>query len=252
MTMDKAIRKEWAINFFAALTAVSLLFLVLSCASMKAIESREISVSAKMSDTIFLDPEAMEKNRIIYVRVMNTSDFQEIDFDSLLRNKIASKGYTITNSPSEAGYILQANLLYMGVEKESLTAEGMLAGGFGGGLAGSTIGSGSKGPAAGAVGGAIVGSVIGGIVGSMIHVDTYLGAVDIQIKETVEGGVQKTVETDVSSGMGSKTVTEHQKFDTKQEYRTRIVVKATQTNINRITATQIITNKLAEQISGIF
>ena len=36
-----------------------------------------------MSDTIFLDPEMLNKNRNVFVRVTNTSDFQEIDFGEI-------------------------------------------------------------------------------------------------------------------------------------------------------------------------
>ncbi len=53
--------------------------------TMQAIEHREMSMSAKMSDTIFLDPETLMKNRNIFVRVTNTSDFQEIDFGEVLK-----------------------------------------------------------------------------------------------------------------------------------------------------------------------
>jgi hypothetical protein len=90
------------------------LFVLLGCAgTMQAIEHRDMSLAAKMSDTIFLDPETLIKNRNIYVRVTNTSDFQEIDFGELLKGKLSAKGYSITNNPSQAGYIIQANLLYM-------------------------------------------------------------------------------------------------------------------------------------------
>ena len=112
--------------------------------TMQAIEHRQMSLSAKMSDTIFLDPETLAKNRSVYVRVMNTSDFQEIDFGELLKAKLSSKGFQVTNDPSKAGYIVQANLLYMGQEKEGLTGDGMLAGGFGGALAGAAMAIGKE------------------------------------------------------------------------------------------------------------
>src|SRR3972149_949411 len=150
--------------------------------TMQAIEHRQMSMSAKMSDTIFLDPETLAKNRIVYVRVTNTSDFQEIDFGEILKAKLSSKGFQVTNDPSKAGYIVQANLLYMGQEKEGLTGDGMLAGGFGGALAGSALGGDWKGSVAGGLAGAAVGSVVGGLVGSMIHVDTYLGVSNNQFE----------------------------------------------------------------------
>jgi uncharacterized protein YcfJ len=220
--------------------------------TMQAIENKKMSLSAKMSDTIFLNPEVLEKNNRIYVRVTNTSDFQEINFAQLIKSKLSAKGYTITNKPSEAGYILQANLLYLGAKKKDLTADGMLVGGFGGALAGSAIGKGRRGPALAAEAGAVVGSVVGGLVGSMVHVDTYLGAVDIQIKERVPGGVVGTMRTNAKQG-SSTTLKTTRRIESKfQEYRTRIAVKATQTNIDRDKACNAIAQMLGSKIAGMF
>lgn len=220
--------------------------------TMQAIEHRQMSLSAKMSDTIFLDPETLAKNRNIYVRVTNTSDFQEIDFAEILKGKLSSKGFSITNNPSKAGYIVQANLLYMGEEKEGLTADGMLAGGFGGALAGSAMGGDWKGSAVGGLAGAAVGSVVGGLVGSMIHVDTYLGALDIQIKEIVGGKVKGVMQTQAKQGSSTTLTTEREVQSSHQEYRTRIVVQAKQTNINREEACKAIADRLGMQLAGIF
>lgn len=219
---------------------------------MHAIQHREMSLSAKMSDTIFLDPEILNKNRSVFVRVTNTSDFQEIDFGEILKGKLTGKGFSLTSSPSSAGYIIQANLLHMGAEKEDLTAEGMLAGGFGGALGGAHIGSGWTSAIAGATGMGIVGSIAGGLVGSMIHVDTYFGAVDIQVKEASEGTVKGVMKTDAKQGSATTLQTEKEVKLNFQEYRTRIVVTATQTNINRQKACQAIADRLASQIVGMF
>lgn len=241
------------IKKIVALSAIVFLFAnLMGCAStMQAIKHKDMSLSAKMSDTIFLDPNVLRKNRTVYVRVTNTSDFQEIDFNRLLKDRLSAKGYSITNDPSGAGYIIQANLLYLGEEREDLTADGMLVGGFGGALAGSTIGSGS-GSAAGALGGAVIGSVVGGLVGSIVRVDTYLGAVDIQIREMVEGGVVGVMETDAKQGAATVLRTHREIKSSHQEYRTRIVVRAKQTNINREVASQAIAERLAVQIAGMF
>ncbi len=225
---------------------------LMGCAStMQAIRHKDMSLTARMSDTIFLDPALLQKNRNIFVRATNTSDFQEIDFNGLLKNKLSAKGYSITNDPSNAGYIVQANLLYLGKEKEDLTADGMLVGGFGGALAGSAIGGGS-GSVAGTLGGAVVGSIVGGLVGSVVQVDTYLGTVDIQIREMVEGGVTGVMETDAKQGAATVLRTQREIKSTHQEYRTRIVVQAKQTNINREVAAHAIAERLASQIAGKF
>ncbi|MFN3534747.1 MAG: complement resistance protein TraT, partial [Desulfatiglandales bacterium] len=105
----------------------SMAFYLSGCAhTMSAIEHRELTVSAKMSDTIFIDPKLISVNNKVFVKTSNTSDMQDIEFDSLLRNKLSSRGLVIVNDPSEAGYIIQANVLYMDYEKEGMTADGML------------------------------------------------------------------------------------------------------------------------------
>ena len=241
------------IRIVGILILIPTIFIFSGCAgTMHAIQNREMSLSAKMSDTIFLDPEILNKNRSVFVRVTNTSDFQEIDFAELLKSKLIAKSFSITNSPSSAGYIIQANLLHMGTEREDLTAEGMLAGGFGGAMGGTRIGSGWTSAIAGAAGMGIVGSIAGGIAGSMIHVDTYLGAVDIQVKEISEGAVKGVMKTDAKQGSSTTLQTEKEAKSNFQEYRTRIVVKATQTNINRQKACQAIADRLANQIVGMF
>jgi hypothetical protein len=96
---------------------------------------------------------------------------------------------------------LLSELHNIGQEKEGLTGDGMLAGGFGGALAGAAMGGDWKGSAAGGLAGAAVGSVVGGLVGSMIHVDTYLGACDIQIKEVASGEVRGVMRTEANKNL---------------------------------------------------
>jgi len=221
--------------------------------TMHAIEHAKMTTTVKMSDTIFLDAANLAKNRKVYVRVTNTSDMQEIAFEGLLRDKLAAKGLQIVNDPSQAGYIIQANVLYMDYEKQGLTADGMIAGGYGGAIAGAVLGGrGWRGPAAGALIGGVVGSLVGGAVGAAFKVETFFGAVDVQIQERVEGGVRGTMTTDASQGSATRLQTEREIKSDFQTYRTRIVAKATQTNIDRNEAAGIISEKLASQIAGLF
>ncbi|PKL52206.1 MAG: hypothetical protein CVV37_02360 [Nitrospira bacterium HGW-Nitrospira-1] len=241
------------IQISGTLTVILSIFLLTGCAgTMQAIQHREMSLSAKMSNTVFLDPEVLAKNKNVFIRVTNTSDFQEINFGEILKNKLISKGLTVTDLPSKAGYIIQANLLYMGQEKQDLTEDGMLAGGFGGALLGSSVGGDWRGQSAAALGAGIVGSVVGGMAGSLVHVDTYLGSVDIQIKEASETAVTGKMFTNASQGSATTLQTKKEIKSNFQEYRTRIVVKATQTNINRNEACNAITDRLAAQIAGMF
>ena len=239
---------------FNLLALMVVLSLVASCAgTMQAIEHSSMTTKVKMSDSIILDPSSVAKNRTVYVRVTNTSDMQEIQFEPMLRMKLEQKGLKLVSTPEEAGYIIQANVLYMDYAKDaSMTADGMLAGGVGGALLGSGMGSSWKSSTAGAIGGGIIGSVIGGLVGKMIHVDRYLGVVDVKIQEKVEGGVTGTVKSDIKQGTSTTMTAERKIQSDYQTYATRLAAEAVRTNINKEEAAVAISDKLATQISAIF
>ncbi len=220
----------------------------------RAIEHRNLTVQAEMSDTIFLDPVTLSEHPQVYVRVTNTSDLQEIDFGGMLAEKLRAKGYELVPA-SKAAYILQANLLYLGEQREGMTAETMAGGGFGGALLGAVLGSDTslrRSTLAG-MAGAAIGSAAGAAVGAMFHVDSYVGAVDVQLKELVgPGAVTGTQRATVANGSSTTTTTSRRIETSHQEYRTRIAVSATQTNIDRDRACRIIADRLAAQIAGIF
>lgn len=232
--------------------SISLIGLTSCAQTMRAIEHAKMTVTVKMSDTIFLDAQTLAKNRKAYVRVTNTSDMQEIAFEGLLRDKLSQKGIILVNDPSEAGYIIQANVLYMDYEKKGLTADGMLAGGYGGAVIGAVAGGDWKGSLAGATIGAVAGSLIGGAIGAAFKVETFFGTVDVQLQERVEGGVRGTMMTDAAQGSATRLQTEREIKSNYQTYRTRIVAKATQTNIDKVEAAKIISERLAQQIAGMF
>lgn len=219
-----------------------------------AIQHRNLEVSAKMSETIFLDAEKLSENNKVYVRVTNTSDFQEINFGDVLKGKLSAKGRVVTPNPKEAAYIVQANVLYIGEEKQDMTYEGAIAGGYGGAIAGAIMarnsGLGNQLLVGGATG--LVAAGVGALAGSMIHVDSYVGVCDIQLKEQVDGGVVGKVTSNLKQGNGTEVHTERKTESDKQEYRTRIGVKAVQTNIDRKVAAETIADRLASQISGLF
>jgi len=228
--------------------------MALTMTGCAAISHRNLEVSAKMSDTVFLDPEVLESGKPIYVRVTNTSDFQEIDFGNAIKERIRASGRTVTVNPKEASYLLQANLLYLGEQKKDMTAEGAIAGGVGGLLGGAAVARNMNSYGGGLTGLAIgaAGAGLGALAGSMVHVDSYLGVVDISIKEAVEGGVRGRESSDTQNGSSASKHTEREVKDSRQEFRTRVVVAATQTNIDRPEATRTISERLAGQIAGYF
>lgn len=135
-------------------------------------------MKTKMSSTIFLRPVAQDK-RVIYVEGHNTSSAQDVNFKPIIQQALFSKGYTLTNDPGKAEFILQYNLRYLGKETKSHTATGALAGGFGGAiLEGAAGGSGIQSARAG-----IIGAGIGALVGYMMSENQYMMVVDLQIRQ---------------------------------------------------------------------
>ncbi len=93
-----------------AVAGMALLFLVGCAASQTMISKRNLDVQTKMSETIFLDPVGPEK-KVIFVDVRNTSDKDNFDIATPIKDAIAKRGYRITQNPDEAHYRLQANVL---------------------------------------------------------------------------------------------------------------------------------------------
>ncbi len=246
-------------KFFKGLAVfVSLAFVATSmssCATVATgIEHANLAVQAKMSNTIFLNPVSLQ-NKTVFVDFKNTSQIPMPDLQQMVITDLQQKGYTVITDPSKANsaeFWLQGNVLYMGEQKQSMTLAGMLTGAVGGAaLAGATIGEGyGKGGAA--LAGAAVGSLIGGLVGSAIHVDTYIGLVDIQIKQKVNGVVEKTVGSHIQNGSGTYNNSTYNTVSKYETFRTRIGVQATQTDLNLKKATPVIEGRLAQEIAGIF
>lgn len=268
MTKTKLIKSAAIMGMLAILASAS------GCATgMNAFNNRELQSSVKMSDSIFLNPETLADNRSIFVRYTNTSGYNDIELQRLLSEKMTAKGYKVVANPKEAGYFITANLLYMGKQKEGVSAESLLAGGFGGGLIGAAIGANNSnriGRVAGAgLAGAAVGAASEAIVGSMFKVEQFLGSVDLQIMEPVKGGVEyqqtaagpTSVEAKPGAMMGGSAKVERGATDTKtytglkadrMEHKTRVVAFAQQTNMDEAQVVRMLADQLATQITGVF
>lgn len=232
------------------------------CANtVNAIKNKDLAVDAKMSDTIFLEAESLAEamkgsDGAVFVRVANTSDFQEIDFKNLLANKLTAMGYNVTPNPKLASYQVTANLLYLDKVKEGMDMSSVVQSGFGGAVVGASIAglSGSDWHGAGIAGlaGGLLAGAVDGAAGMLWEVEEFIGVTDIQIKETVPGGVEGKEDASYANGIGAVRNTTRTIKTDKQEYRTRIAVSAKQTNIDRNEACNVIADRLASQISGLF
>ncbi len=245
-------KKIFRLKFLVFFVALGFLASYLSSCSTVAngIEHAHLEVQAKMSNTIFLNPVRPDQ-KTIFVEFRNTSQIPMPDLKNLIIAGLEKKGYQVVTDPYKAEFWLQGNVLYMGKKSKSMTLAGMLAGGYGGALTGLAFGSGYG--KVGAVGvGSLVGSAVGALAGAAIHVDTYIGVVDIQIKQKVNGQVQEQVNSNLQNGIGTKIKTNYKTTTQYQAFRTRIGVQATQTDMNLKKATPIIESRLAQEIVGLF
>lgn len=254
--MSKKIHRKNVKTFFLLFLSIMSICTIGCSSTVRAIKNKELAVEAKMSDTIFLDAEILTDDPKIFVRVANTSDFQDVDFSDLLKKSLSEQGHSIASKASGVQYQVAANLLYMGQKKEGMDTDSILKAGFGGGILGAGIAaaSGSSLREAGAAG-LIAGAAIAGgeaLVGGIFHVDEYIGVIDIQIKEEVDGGVTGFQDAQMQNGMNTNIKTTRNIKSDKQEYRTRIVVSAKQTRMDRSEAVNVISARLASQISGLF
>ena len=174
---------------------------------INAIEHSDMQVKLKMTDTIFLYPIAKAKNRTVYIAVNNTSDMQEVDtgmLQNLIASRLAAKGYQIVHDPSQAGYIIQANVLYMDYYRQTGTHEGAITGGLAGAGAGALIGqSRDTSIALGLIGG-LVGGIGGALIGKAIKIETYAGVVDIELREKTDKPVTGQMVTNAQTGSATK------------------------------------------------
>lgn len=237
---------------FAVFSGILLLPGLYSCSTVATgIEHARLEVQAKMSNTIFLNPVRPDQ-KTIFVEFRNTSQVSMPDLKQMIISGLEQKGYRVVNDPYKAEFWLQGNVLYIGKASKHMTMAGLLAGGYGGALVGSTMGGSWRGTAGTIGAGAVVGSLAGAVVGAAIHVDTYLGAVDIQIKQRVNGVIHKQVNSNLTNGMGTAERTNYSTTTQYQAYRTRVVVQATQTNLNIKKVVPVIERKVTQEIVGLF
>lgn len=229
---------------------------LVGCATIpESIEYRQLYTNYKMSDTIFLDITKKAKYRNVYVDVRNTSQLQEVNPEALkqvITEKLRAKGYNVISDPTGADYILQVNILYFDYYRKTAAKEGAVEGALVGGLAGGLAGGRDVEALILAALGAGAGYLGGALIGSAIKIETFAGVVDIQIMEKADNPVVGKIVTQAKQGSSTTLQTEQTYQSQYQTYRTKLAVTATQTNLKRDVASQEVTEKLSQQIAGIF
>ncbi len=241
--------------------------LTLGLSGCSAVAHRNLQTESKLTQALFLNEETLSEGKPIYVKIRNQSDVRELEFEKKLIQELQAKGYKVTKKAKDANHELNVVFVALEKEKEGMTAEGALAGGFGGTVVGAVASDSWKGSA---VGGG-VGALTGAALGALVSVDRWFGVVDVQIKERVKGTAKKATTTGSATaggmvtgagttgrGVGSASVqgqqskTEYKENTDKIDYYSRIVVTATKTNLDRVEAATAISNSLAYQVANFF
>jgi hypothetical protein len=200
--------------------------MLMSCASTQmASQPRHSETKSNLSKSIFLDPVSLEQ-KTIHVSVKNTSG-QSLNVAPQLKMALAEHGYRVVNNPSDAHYLLQANVMSVG--KMSLASSQLvLKDGYGtavGGAGDAALGALSG--FANVAGGKLAGSLVGAAA------------------DTVVGNVKHTMVTDVR-------ISERKNNNNYQRYCTRVVSSPERTNLSFNKAKPVLEEGLAETLAGIF
>lgn len=234
------------------LLLASLLIVLAGCAATTtAIRYGDLDVQTKMSNTIFLDPVAPAQ-RTVFVQIRNTTD-KQLNIEPQIKGAIASRGYRITEDPSKAHYILQANVLQVGRTDKSALEQSQMAG-FGGVVLGTGVGAvlgGDQAVTGGVIGG-LAGGAIEAISGSAVKVVWYSMITDIQLAERIKGAVSQQFKSQLKSGTSSTTTQTFADTTNMKKYQTRIVSSARKTNLEFQEALPHLEQGLINSIGGVF
>lgn len=239
---------------------------------MSGCATSQLQTSAKMTQSVFVNPVAKEK-RTIFVSMRNTSG-TDIMLEPRIVQTLMNKGYTVIDDPEKASYVLMANVLYCNKKSENNVGNGAVMGG----MAGAIANSGANGRSVAAAG--LAGAIVGGLIGKATEDTIFQMQVDIAIREKAKGKVmasnsnvggqayvrdgQKSGtmnsfggqirENDASGRLNSNNYASNsQSYESDFiEHRTMMFAEATKMDLTLDEAIPILEMKIANQIAGIF
>ncbi|MEM9242473.1 MAG: complement resistance protein TraT [Pseudomonadota bacterium] len=247
-----------AIKVPLKLASVVAVFILSGCAATQTmVAHRHLEVQTKTSQSIFLPP-VKPAEKTIYVAVKNTSDQTHLIIQPQLETDLKQKGYTITQDPNAAHYILQANVLQVGRLSETAAQQALL-GGFGSSVAGAAVGAyagsvATDGSGGGTLAGGLIGSVVTSIADSAVKDVTYSMVTDVQIQARLPKGetAQSTTTSQVQQGSATQTKTRLSDTSSFQTYRTRLLSSANKVNLKFDEAEPVLAKQVAHSIAGLF
>lgn len=202
-----------------------------------------------MSATIFLEPVGLSKRKI-YVNIRNTSD-KELHIESRIKQTLTGKGYTLTQDPDNANFMLQVNVLKIG-KSDLRASESALAGGFGGALIGASLSGDGHSSIRNA---GLAAGILGFVADTMVEDIVYNMITDIQVRERPLIGESITQQQNSHISQGDATKLTQNITGGKvnwKTYRSRIISTANKANLEFDEAQRELENGLIRSISGVF
>lgn len=237
---------------YSALAGVALT-LVGCAATQTALEHHTLEANTKLSKTIFLDP-VSPSQKTVFVSVKNTSE-ENLTIEKPLAQALIERGYRVVNNPSQAHYMIQANVRKVGKMSRS-ASKNALGGGYGSALAGAATGAalGSFGNSNTVIGGGIAGGLVGLAADSLVKDVNYTVVTDVQISERVgKGGiVHEHFNSALENGTASATYQTSSNQSNYKHYRTRIVSDADKVNLSFKDARPALEQGIVRNLAGIF
>jgi len=208
------------------------------------------------SNVFFLPPSTA---KTVFIQTRNSSDNQGVSLHDL-GARLSAKGYEIVRDPSNAHYIVLANIVYCNVTKPEMPVETMVASGYGSGFGSSMMSglnsltgmasmAGPQGALAGAAASMGLGAIegIGSAVGSLFSGPSkpklpddvnYACVADLQITEQVPPVPVLTSTNDQAAPAGV--------------YQMRLAADVHQKKMNEAEATPLLQQKLSAAVAGNF
>jgi len=208
------------------------------------------------SNVFFLPPSTA---KTVFIQTRNSSDNQGVSLHDL-GARLSAKGYEIVQDPSNAHYIVLANIVYCNVTKPEMPVETMVASGYGSGFGSSMMSglnsltgmasmAGPQGALAGAAASMGLGAIegIGSAVGSLFSGPSkpklpddvnYACVADLQITEQVPPVPVLTSTNDQAAPAGV--------------YQMRLAADVHQKKMNEAEATPLLQQKLSAAVAGNF
>jgi hypothetical protein len=241
-------------NFLRLTLTGALLISLAGCGALHtSVAKRNLDVQTKMSSSIFLDP-VEPSQRTIFVDVRNTSDKPEFDIKPQVVANLRARGYQVIDSPGQAHYWLQANVLQVGRTngRDANRAFAAGPGMAGGAVTGYAIHRATGGSGAAGLGAAVAGAAAGTIVDALVEDVYYTAITDIQIMERFAGTVSERSEHQLLQGDSGSTSSSYQRQTDMRKYQSRVMSYANQANLKWPEAAPQLTDGVARSLAGLF